>query len=268
MPGSIKILAIGVLCFFCCLGSAYADSININCGTTPLTPLNFPPPTTNLVCSLFNPSLGTLNSVTITLAITGNAQVYVDNDSALHGTSAAESFSNAQATLMMTMNGPGGSSVTTTASTSATVPSGYSDTIPATATTGPTGCDASNVPADGGQFVQLYATFGPFLVPVVCEYQSPVTSVGTASNSHTYTTGLGAWEGAGSFTFTGTGFGNYGGNAPPSVVTFGGAGNLQGTLTLEYDYTPPNRIPEPATLVLAGMSLVGLSLLARKRTVR
>jgi len=77
-----------------------------------------------------------------------------------------------------------------------------------------------------------------------------------------YTTNLAAWEGAGTVPLTGT-FGGYGeasGGVDMSAQTSGTAGEY---FTVQYDYS--TSVPEPGTLGLGAMCLLGLGFWRRRK---
>jgi hypothetical protein len=94
---------------------------------------------------------------------------------------------------------------------------------------------------------------------------SPPTINGNVA-SNTFTSSLGAYEGSGNVTFTGTGV---------AYDTFAGGSNIKvdpvaeasQTVTLTYDYIPTPS-PEPFSMSLSGIGLVLLSVIGRKRLVR
>jgi hypothetical protein len=152
----------------------------------------------------FNPALGTLNSVDIKFLVgplTAIVQVF-------NNTSQDQNFTNASASVSVTLTGPTGAPLSGGAT--ATVAAGIATLSP----------NPSSFPA----------TPGP---------ATPVTQ--------TITTGLSAFEsGPVTFTFAATGNGSYAGQAPIGVF-FGGTVQSGATVTVTYNYTPPLTLTCPVS---------------------
>jgi hypothetical protein len=169
----------------------------------------------------FDSALGTLDAITITLDASGSADVVVDNT-----TSSSQSFSDANATIPVSLTGPGG--LTTTVSLSA---GPFSGTVPPTTTV--------TLPGSPGSVT------GTITVP---------------SADFSLFEGMGLIVGmdvnAGSGTFSGT--------SSPGVF-FGGSSTLGALTSISYSFSPASTtIPEPATVALFGGALLVMGSLLKK----
>jgi hypothetical protein len=187
--------------------------------------------TQDVTLAQFDPSLGTLNSVTLTL--------YSDVDSGgnVKNNSAGPITVNQYDAFMQTEILAPGTSVPATSST------------PYLLSASPTLISVAPQTLGVGDSV----TF------------SVVES--SASTTQTYTTGLGAYEGTGNlvfplFTRTRTVTDLTGGDLDLTQTT-----DLRSEAIIVYDYTEPG-VPEPASMVLMVSGLVGLGLVSRKRFAR
>jgi hypothetical protein len=173
--------------------------------------------------NLFNTALGALDSVTIALNSTVTATVDVFNSSSI-----PQPFTNAQASIPITLNAPDGITDTVTA---------VAGPINGIAPPGISSYSALPVPANFSQTLPL-GDFPAYEFP-------PGTSTGT-------------------FTVTSTA-GNYSGSANSSVF-FGGSATDVGTITITYLYAPAGTVPEPgATTFFAAGVLGTLGMVIRRR---
>lgn len=209
-----------------------ADSMETFMHTTPTQAVPFTDP---FSLPEFNTSLGTLDSVTLTIDATGTADVRVLNIGP-----SSETFTDATATTPVTLTGPG--PVSTSVSLSAGpisgtalpfFPSFFVNDFPGLAASASGFVDVPT--ADFG----MYEGTGSMMVTVTVD----------ASNG----------------SYAGTG---------PSTLLFGGSASAGAVTTITYDFTPsttppPPPIPEPATMSMVGGAMFGLvSFLKRRQTVK
>lgn len=191
-----------------------------------ITPSQSVPLTDNFLLQGFDPSLGTLTGVTLTLDTSATAEVDVLNISDIEpspGPGTPLPFTDATASIPVTATGPGPTSVT--------------DTL----TAGPVNGTATlfypavnqypGLPAlDSNSTIVAPADFAPYIgVGLIV----PVTASSTS--------------------------GTYGGSTNSAYVLFGGSAVAEATTTVTYTY---NEVPEPASL---GLIIAGLPLLAARR---
>lgn len=186
------------------------------------------PYTYNFAANQFNPSLGTLTSVTFTVTSNVVASVTVVN---LNST--AQSFTNATASVPITVTGPNSTAVVLTA-------------------TGTTAPQSGTVGADVGGIPGMTMISG---LTVTASSTTSLTGGALATYIGTGTSSLSFVFGAGNGTYSGTG---------PSNVYFGGSAAADAKVVITYTFTPAT-IPEPASLAMVGMGLGGLFVARRFR---
>jgi hypothetical protein len=201
---------------------------NFGSGTANALPTTTAP--ANVAVAKFDPSLGTLNSVSLTLQASGTVFATEFNS-----TSVNQNYSNSWATLNFGVKGPDGS------------------TISIHPTTGLPGFAGTAAP----YAIQITGS-SPFSL-------SPASVYASSSNLGAYEA-----PGGGFFTLSFNSDGVPDGpisssiQAPSGVSTSGDA-TVQGTVTVTYSYTP---IPEPATYAgLLGAAALGLVIRRRKQVV-
>lgn len=187
-----------------------------------------PSVTDNFGLQLFNPNLGTLTGVDITLSATITGQVSIQNF-----TGSAQNFTNASSSVPVTVTGPAGTIITSTAS--AFVASGTVATTGTASSPGPA-INFLGVPATQSSTVHVAASN-------LSAYVGTGTTVGTFSVLQSIGTFSGS---ASSFPF-------------PNEVFFGGGATASGTVGVTYTYdvaTTP--LPAGLPLFAGGLALVGL----------
>jgi uncharacterized protein (TIGR03382 family) len=175
----------------------------------------------NFTFNTFNPALGILGNVTLSLATSITAEIDIFNSNAI-----PQTFTNATATIPVTLTGPGPTTVLATA---------MAGPISGVATPGINAFPG--LPANASTTMNVLPANWGF-------YENPPSGItGTLNVS--------------------AASGNYNGTPIPGVF-FGGSATAGATVTLEYDYQAA--IPEPgATSFLAAGVLGGLGMVLRRR---
>jgi hypothetical protein len=191
--------------------SCFAASIT-ETATLPLTPTDFSD--LPLAIAQFNPALGTLDSLTITVTGTTTGTATITNNSSITGTYTDAIFT------MLTVDDPTKTPIL-----------GASPAFPV------------NVTIASGSTV------------------TTPTSTGSATNTITTNTGLSTYLGTGSVDFfvSGSGAATITGPTPFSISQITDAG---ATLSVTYNYAAV--VPEPSTLALCGLSLIGIGCYMRR----
>lgn len=192
--------------------------------STPLAS-NSTPFSTTFSVPLFNSSLGTLNSVTLSLVsnIVGRIDVF-------NNLSAPQGFTNAFATIPVTV---------TSSTPDATVVSAVATAWLASGTAAP------GFPISSFAGIAASASNSVSVLPVnVVHY-------------------IGLDGGSALFTAASTG-GSYGGTSVPGLF-FGGSAVADGSFTVRYDYNAVSAVPLPATALLFGSGLLSLGAAWRRR---
>lgn len=141
--------------------------------------------------------------------------------------------------------------------------------------------DTANVFGNGSHDSQLAADQGVYTCPspyssctsspdvATWTYATTDTNLGTGgsgNDTQTVTSGLGSFEGSGSFALYVDTDGNYTGTLPTNYSQ-GVQTAASAVADITYNYTPGGDVPEPATLGLSGSALAGL-IVFRKRFAR
>lgn len=204
--------------------------------------------------SQFDPSLGTLTSVMITLTGTTERDILFQNLSPSSGATLVVAAGNW--TTQYGLTGPDGTSLAGTDSNGRIVL-----TTLAWGGEGPTSAvnnGNGTTTIAGTTFANQHLTIvsgGPSVYGDVATYYA-MTSIPT--QSETLTSGLGTFLGTSTFmTNTSLGYSASGGNNYTAFNTFADA-----TVTVTYDYSP---VPLPAAAWLLGSGLVGLAAFGRRR---
>jgi hypothetical protein len=183
--------------------------------------------------NLFNSNLGVLQSVTLSLTSTVTANVNFYNFTELggpFGPPTTESYTNATASVPVSVGGPGGltASVTGTAGPFSGSSSVFETVIP-------------GAPQTLSDSVTITSGLGVWESP-------PGSATGTLTAS--------------------AGAGTYGGSSVTGLTAFGGSATANEAITLTFTYTPPVATPEPGAwaLVLASASVSFAGLLRKRAT--
>lgn len=212
------------------LGSvAMADSIEYSSYTVAPAAA---PYTVTFPLDNFNPSLGSLQSITLSLAYTMSGEIDVVNYAFPPNTL---SFMGATSSIPLTLTGPGSLDVTTTAGLSI----GGGTVLPYLFT-----------------FPSVYSVSGLSSVGTVYSYPSNFslfeTPPGATTDNFTVSVGTGSFSGTG-----------------PSGLAYGGDATVGATIEVAYDYIPkPKPVPESSSLLLMSPALLGGLGLLRKRLAR
>jgi hypothetical protein len=202
------------------IGQGAGAQVIVQTFTVPLQPV---PINTNFTLNLFDTTLGTLDSVTVALSTSITATVDVFNSG---GT---QSFTNATATVPITLTAPDAITATATA-----VAGPISGTVTGPFTTFPgITANANNTQNVPNVDFSFYEGVGPLTAPV------NVSST----------------------------FGTFSGTGPPNgTMGFGGQASASASITVTYLYQPAGTIPEPgATTFLAAGVLGSLGMVIRRR---
>jgi len=195
--------------------------------------------------STFNTNLGTLTGILLTITDAMSGTVVITNNSGSASTYNATLLTNSYFSLNSALLGqdpnnfaPGQSGVNTF----------FADQVSKTSNSIPIANGGT-----GSSTLSGHSTTGA---------EDPQTG-GDFNNNTALLDSLFSTNGAGTINFYEIVGGKSGeiGASPSTAVGTPTAGT---TITLEYDYTPPSGVPEPATMALFGSALVGLGML-RKR---
>ncbi len=219
-----------VFLVFACGGMASAATI------TQIETYSFiPTGSAVLVFDKFDPSLGTLDSVTITTNVTKTGgSLYVDNESSEPASgdisqSVTITLSSSDVDLLAAPSGSIGVNITATST--------Y------TAVTGPDDGDGSGVQNTGEDYDGT--AFGPVSVSETKTVRAIVQS---------------GYEGVGTYSITANGSQGFDTSAIGGAAVAIDPASVSGNVTVTYTYTP---IPEPASALLGGLGI--LTLLRRRR---
>jgi len=199
------------------VGTAQAGTIT-QTFSSPAQPV---PWSTTYLANQFNPSLGTLTSVEIDVTSNIVASVLVFND-----TSSTQSFTNATASIPITLTGPASLSLSATGTTTGqtgTVGPGLKETLPGVPTTASTSTTLTS-PGD----------------------LAPYIGTGVSTLVFNYAAGDGTYSGTAA-----------------SGVFFSGSATADASVEVIYNYT--TTIPEPSSVILAGIGIVGVAAFGRRR---
>jgi hypothetical protein len=185
------------------------------------------------VANQFNPSVGTLTSVVVSVTVNMVAEVDVYN---VNGPS--EMFTNATTSVPVSLSGPASLSVGATVTTTP-----ISGTVIGT---------QGNPSLGYGLYTQsgLTATASNSVTLSTMAALAPYIGVGMANLPFSLVASPGVYSGTG-----------------PAGVAFGGSASVGATITVTYNYVP---VPEPASIALLGLGsiagLVGRRVLRRRQS--
>jgi hypothetical protein len=207
------------------VGTAQAASITQNF----MAPSQSVPFTYIADASQFNPVLGTLTSVVITATTDINGVVQVINIS-----NSVQTFSNATSAVPVTLSGPNSLGLMVTATT--------------------TGQSGSIGAAPSGGFTKISLPGESITASVSTTLTSPVDLApyignGVSDLPFVFTAGAGIFSGSSSAN---------------GSVFFGGSADADAKISIVYNYTA-SPVPEPSSIVLAGIGMVGLGVFGRRR---
>jgi hypothetical protein len=214
-PTLVLIAAFGFLTTVGGVGSAHASTMMVT--QTFTNPAQMVPFTYTAMASQFNPSMGTLVSVEITMTsdITGFVSVVNINP-------VSEAFTNATSSVPVGLTGPAGLALGVTATTSA-----QSGTVAANTTNPPLNLPGNTVIASESTTITSALGLAPY--------------IGTGTNNLP-------------FVFS-AGTGTYGGSAVFGVF-FGGTATADANIKVIYTYNTP-AVPEPSSMALLGIGMAG-----------
>jgi len=214
----MKRFLIPALLLACGVGTAQAGTIITQTFSSPPTPVAW---STTYDANQFNPSLGTLTSVEIEVSSNIVASVEVYN---LSGS--PQSFTNATASIPITLTGPASlsslSAIGVTAGQAGSADPGL-NTFPGVPTTAST---STTLTSSGAL--------------------APYIGTGVSTLVFDFNAGDGTYSGA-----------------AVSGVFFGGSATANATVDVIYTYTAA--IPEPSSVILAGIGIVGVAVFGRRR---
>jgi hypothetical protein len=224
---SIITLALVALALLVAAPVAFANIVSYSGSIAPeLT--NFPPPPATGTVQQFNPSLGTLNSVQITLAGGGMTDLTVSAIDPASPTVFTALFTD----LALELTDPSDADVATLENMS------------------------------GGPSV---SPLHPITVVFGSPYDSGVDTLAGLAGSQTLNSNLSSFIGLGDVTFDLAGAANTTESFTGGDFTAGQTTNAGAEITVTYDYSTGPVVPEPGTLSLFGTGLLGLAGMLRRK---